>query len=147
MSSQRNCCVRLTLLAIAALIAFATAGCKRATPIPDIAPRFTDTVSDLGFMAGLVIAPLTLPSASGGNGALIYSVHPAPPGPGLTFDVATRTLSGTPTTAGTYRVDYKVEDSDGNIADGDADTLTFTISVAELACDNWNTRKFRYCHR
>ena len=48
--------------------------------------------------------------------------------PGLTF-TATRTLSGTPTTAGSYNVEYRVEDGDANTAASDAATLTFTVTV------------------
>ena len=86
----------------------------------DTAPAFAATVAD-------AISPLTLPEASGGNGALSYSLMPAVPG--LMFDAATRTLSGTPTTAGTYDVEYKVEDSDTNDSESDAATLSFTITV------------------
>ena len=108
MSILSNCYVRLTLFAIAAFIALATAGCKRATPIPDAAPRFTETAADQGYTAGQSITPLVLPAASGGNGALTYSVRPVPPAPGLTFNPGTRTLSGTATTAGYYNVEYSV---------------------------------------
>ena len=45
--------------------------------------------------------------------------------PGLSFNPATRQLTGTPTTAGTYNMTYTVRD-----ADGDTSTLTFTITVA-----------------
>ena len=70
MPTLNNCHVRRALFAVAALIVIATAGCKRATPIPDTAPRFTDTVADQGYTAGQGITPLVLPAASGGNGAL-----------------------------------------------------------------------------
>ena len=73
------------------------------------------------------ISRLTLPEASGGNGTLSYSL--APTVPGLTFATATRTLSGTPTSAGTYDKTYQAVDGDANTAAGDAATLTFTITV------------------
>ena len=65
----------------------------------------------------------------GGNGALSYELRPAIPG--LTFDSGARTLSGTPSTAGTYQMTYQVSDADDNTAAGDADTLSFTITVRE----------------
>ena len=48
---------------------------------------------------------------------------------GLTFDVGTRTLSGTPFTVETYDVVYKAKDDDGNDSESDAATLNFTITV------------------
>ena len=97
----------------------------------DTAPSFgTATVSNQSYMQNSVITSLTLPSATGGNGARTYALTPALPA-GLTFAATTRTISGTPTAAQaatTYT--YKVTDADGNTADSDADTLTFTIAVA-----------------
>ena len=55
-------------------------------------------------------------------GELDYSLSPAVPG--LTFDPATRRLTGTPTAAGTHAMTYEVTD-----ADGDSDTLSFGIVV------------------
>ena len=98
-------------------------------PAPDTAPAFAVTVADQTFTEGEPISPLTLPEASGGNGPLSYSL--APTVPGLTFAAATRTLSGTPAMAGSYNVQYRVEDSDANTAASDAATLSFTITVAE----------------
>ena len=96
---------------------------------PDTAPAFAVTVADQTYTEGAPISALTLPEASGGNGPLSYSL--APTVPGLTFAAATRTLSGTPTTAGSYNVEYKVEDGDANTAASDAATLTFTVTVEE----------------
>ena len=96
---------------------------------PDTAPFFADTVADQTYTEGEPISPLRLPEASGGNGPLSYSM--APTVPGLTFAAATRTLSGTPTTAGSYNVEYRVEDGDANTAASDAATLTFTVTVEE----------------
>ena len=96
---------------------------------PDAAPFFADTVADQTYTEGKPISPLTLPEASGGNGPLSYSL--APTVPGLTFAAATRTLSGTPTTAGSYSVEYRVVDGDANTAASDAATLTFTLTVEE----------------
>ena len=67
---------------------------------------------------------LVLPAASGGDGALTYALTPALLG-GLTFDAATRTLSGTPTEA-MAETTYTYTATD---ADGDSASLSFTIAV------------------
>ena len=93
----------------------------------DTSPSFgAATIADVAAVQGRAIADLVLPEASGGNGALTYSLAPAVPG--LTFDAATRTLSGTPTAAGTTAMAYMVTDGDG---DGDFDAMTFDVVVAE----------------
>ena len=79
---------------------------------------------DQSFTAGEPIAALTLPVATGGDGALTYSLSPAVPG--LSFDAATRQLTGTPTEIGTYAMTYTAAD-----ADGDPATLAFAIAVKE----------------
>ncbi len=93
----------------------------------DEEPMFadTDTVADQTVAAGEAMTPLVLPAGSGGDGELTYSLSPKVPG--LTFDAATRTLSGTPTVAEDYALTYRVEDSDG-----DADELTFALKVDGL---------------
>ena len=96
---------------------------------PDTAPAFTDTVADQTYTEGEAVSPLTLPEASGGNGALSYSLTPTVPG--LAFDTATLTLSGTPTSAGNYDMTYHAVDGDDNTAASDAATLSFTITVQE----------------
>ena len=98
-------------------------------PSADTAPVFAGRVVNRTYTEGEAISPLTLPEASGGNGTLSYSLTPTVPG--LAFAAATRTLSGTPTTAGSYNVEYRVEDGDANTAASDADTLTFTVTVEE----------------
>ena len=118
----------LTLVGALAVVLVA-AGCKQATPVSDTAPSFAGTAaaSDQTYPVGEAISPLTLPEASGGNGALVYSLEPMVPG--LVFDTGTRTLSGTPTTSGAYEMTYQVQDADANTAAGDADTLSFTITI------------------
>ena len=96
---------------------------------PDTAPSFADTVANQTYTEGVAIIPLTLPEATGGNGTLSYSLSPTVPG--LTFVTATRTLSGTPTSAGSYDMTYQAVDGDNNTAASDAATLTFTITVQE----------------
>ena len=89
-------------------------------------PRFAESAGpgDLTYTVGTAIDALTLPEASGGNGALWYGLSPRVPG--LTFDAATRQLSGTPGTAGTYTMIYTAVDEDG-----DADSLGFAITVSD----------------
>ena len=73
---------------------------------------FADTVADQEYTVGEAITDLVLPEATGGTGALTYRVLGLPAG--LSFDAATRTLSGTPTAAtdGAVVYIYIVEDED-----------------------------------
>ena len=98
-----------------------------ATEPPDTAPAFAGTVADQTYQVGKAISPLRLPAASGGNGTLSYSLRPTVPG--LSFAAATRTLSGTPTSTGSYAMTYQVVDGGANTAASDAASLTFTITV------------------
>ena len=89
----------------------------------DVAPSFDGaTVADQMFSAGVVINALELPAALSGNGDLTYSLRPVPPG--LAFDAASRTLSGTPSEVAISLLTYEVTD-----ADGDTATLTFELEV------------------
>ena len=94
---------------------------------PDTAPAFAVTVADQTYTEGDAISPLTLPEASGGNGTLSYSLTPTVPG--LTFAAATRTLRGSPTSAGSYDMTCQAVDGDDNTTASDAATLSFTITV------------------
>ena len=97
-------------------------------PEPDTAPSFgSQTAPDQSFTVGEATSALVLPAASGGNGSLSYSLTPSIPG--LTFAQNNRTLSGTPTTAGSYSVEYRVEDGDANTTSSDGATLTFAVNV------------------
>ena len=77
---------------------------------------------DLNFTVGTAIDTLTLPAASGGDGELTYSLSPQVPG--LTFDPATRELSGTPSEEDAWLMTYQVRD-----ASGDSDWRYFNIAV------------------
>ena len=97
------------------------------TPPPDPTRlTFADSVAAQEYTVGTAITPLVLPEASGGTAPLMYSVSILPAG--LSFDAATRTISGTPTaaTTGAVTVVYTVLDSAGN-----ASALVFTIEVEE----------------
>lgn len=107
---------------------------------PNLAPSFADgaEIGDLSFKEGVVIDPVTLPRAGGGdidaglNGGELsdYSLDPAELPEGLTFDRFTGVLSGTPSRAA-EKIAYTlwVHDDDGDYSAEDADTLAFTIAV------------------
>ena len=61
-------------------------------------------------MVGTAIEDVVLPEATG-DGDLTYSVSANLPA-GLSFDAATRTISGTPTAAGDTTIVYTVVDGD-----------------------------------
>ena len=104
----------------------------------DTRPSFDGaTVADQSYRTGDDIGVLVLPPASVGEyeeppryslSSMSSSLVGELP-EGLVFDAESRTLSGTPTIAGTYEMTYRVEDSDTNMEDSDAEELTFTISV------------------
>ena len=89
-------------------------------------PTFRTAINpgDRTYAAGTAIDPLTLPEASSGNGTLRYGLSPNVPG--LSFNAASRQLTGTPSTPGTYAMTYTVTDEDG-----DTDNLGFTITVSD----------------
>ena len=89
----------------------------------DLAPFFSVAISALYFNQGEDAGQTVLPEAEGGDGELTYSLTPAPP-EGLSYAADTRTLSGTPTTAGEYAMTYTATDEDGDEA-----AFTFTITV------------------
>lgn len=92
---------------------------------PDQMPTFGDaTVPAQSYHVSTAIIDLVLPSAQGGDGALIYALSPALPG-GLVFNAGTRTISGVPTAQiGSTEYAYTATDEDGDSA-----TLTFTVEV------------------
>ena len=96
-------------------------------PFVDLVPVFADTarIADLVVEVDQAIDPQTLPTATGGDGVLRYSLSDNLP-EGLVFNAARRQLWGTPTveTDSAETMIYKVLD-----ADADFDTLLFTITV------------------
>ncbi len=99
--------------------------------VRDLAPSFGDAaVAALVLVSGEAMAPVVLPEAAGGNGALSYSLTSEPTGlAGLNFDAAARRLSGRPGTEGSWVFTWRAHDADANRADADAATLTFRVTV------------------
>ncbi len=98
-------------------------------PKVDVAPTLgSETIDDQIWTVGTAVT-LLLPSATGGNGTLNYSLTPALP-KGVTHDVLGGSLVGVPTEVmdeTTYT--WRVTDTDGNRQDSDAAILTFKLTV------------------
>ena len=111
--------------ALVALAVLAALGCAAPTPIEP--PAFAAAIDDPEpYTVDEEITPLVLPAATGGTGALTYSL--APEIPGLAFDAAARRLSGTPTETGTWAMTYTARDENGGTA-----ALEFTITVVKFS--------------
>ena len=107
----------------------------------DEAPTFgSGAVSAKTFYTGTPIAEFQAPAATGGNGALSYTVSGLPAG--LVFDAdgtgtcpgtEPREFCGTPTTAtsGAQTVTVTAQDADANRAAADQATLTFQVTVLD----------------
>ncbi len=80
------------------------------------------------YEVGVEIEPLELPAVTGGTPPLTYSVSGLPAG--LSFDPATRTISGTPEAVGEATVTYTVTD-----AAGASSSVPFLVEVVEPALD------------
>ena len=113
-------CGRLLLLAGAWLFA--------APALAQTGPSFADdaSVAVQTYQPGMAITTLTLPAATGGSGALSYTLTPVGSIPtGLSFSASARTVTGTPAAgAAVASLTYTVTDAGGN-----ADTLPVTIVV------------------
>ncbi len=103
--------------------------------VGDAAPVFGDApVTALDLAPGAAMTAVVLPEATGGNGALSYTLTSAPTGlAGLAFDPATRRLSGTPPEIGSWTFTYRADDADSNRTEADAAILTFTVTVRDEA--------------
>ena len=112
-------------------IAIVVAACGPLTPIEkDTVPVFADSmVRDRVYLVSSLTCSLALPAATGGNGALSYSVTPLVDD--WTFDPASRILSIMPTATGTWNIVYRVDDADENTDDSDSAELTFTITIKD----------------
>ena len=95
---------------------------------PDTAPAFAAdaSIDNQTYIVGTAITALPLPTATGGNGAIAYTLTPAIAG--LTLDAATGVLTGTPMTAAAAQYTYTATDTDD-----DAVTLNFRITVKVMA--------------
>ena len=105
----------------------------------DEAPSFgSGSVSAKTFFRDRAIAEFQVPAATGGNGAIVYTVSSLPVG--LVFDAdgtgncpgtEPRDIRGTPTTAtgGAQTVTVTTQDADANRAASDQGRLTFQTSV------------------
>ena len=98
--------------------------------VVDTAPAFVAgaAIGAATFYQDTNITPLTLPRATGGEGAITYALTPAIPG--MFFDTVTGVLSGAPTTeaaATTYT--YTAGDTDGSAPGTDESSLTISITV------------------
>ena len=113
------------------LVSLVLLGCPPASPVVPLG--FQGAVTDQVYATGWPIAPLVLPSASGGTGPLSYTLGPTIPG--LTFDAQERTLRGTPAKAGIHHMTYTV--SDGRKS---TDQNVFKITIEEDGPDGLTSR-------
>ena len=96
--------------------------------------------TDENYTRGIAITNLQLPAATGSTAALTYTLT-APGGlpAGLSFNASTRTLSGTPSTAGTTTLTYRVSDTNGA-----STNMTFRVTVnAGLALNTSGNQNYR----
>lgn len=89
------------------------------------AVSFGDTLADQSYLLFSPIAPVVLPEAAGGIEPIRYTLFPELP-TSLTFDSATRTISGTPTAITPVPIPYTYKATDVN---GSVDSLKFSIEV------------------
>ena len=100
----------------------------------DLAPSFEgQSIADIRLGRGRAMEPVTLPTATGGDGAIAYVLAPELPG-GLSYNAGTRTISGTPNElGGPWTFTYTATDADP--VSPDAVSLSFSISVVILEED------------
>ncbi|MCY4652896.1 MAG: hypothetical protein OXC95_06990, partial [Dehalococcoidia bacterium] len=87
----------------------------------------------LNFPFGSAIDDLELPEATGGSGSYTYSLYERSSYssvPGLNFDTSARTLAGTPSEIGEFKMVYRAEDPSSEIE------LEFTIVVRPGSVEN-----------
>ncbi|QPH38524.1 Ig-like domain-containing protein [Pedobacter endophyticus] len=75
-------------------------------------------------ITGTIYPTQTIPAATGGTGPYTYTANNLPPG--LTFNPATREITGTPTVPGQYTIPVTVTDANGN-----AITSNYTVKVTD----------------
>ena len=91
----------------------------------------TVTIHPPGDQTSFIGSHVTLPitATKPDPGTLSYTAHGLPPG--LAIDSGTGTITGTPTTAGTYQVEIDVTDSTGLTG-----STTFTWTIPSLSATN-----------
>ena len=101
----------------------------RITNAPDLMPTFgSQTVAPQRYTMGADVGTVQLPEATGGDGALSYTLTPVLPN-GLSFDANTRQITGIPT-ATMAETSYTLTATDSDATNPDQATLVFTITVA-----------------
>ena len=91
---------------------------------PDSQPEFTAVIADMTYLVGNEIAPLNLPTASGGNGELSYTLTGTLPS-GLILVESSQSITGTPIAEQeSTSYEWTVTDIDGDMA-----STTFSITV------------------
>ena len=102
-----------------------------ATTNDNIVPSFAQTTGSVTWTRGRPIGVYEAPRATAGDGTLSYSAAFSPSPSGLSFNAATRQISGTPThTASTVTATITVRDDEGTPSDlTDDDTATFTLTI------------------
>ncbi|MDH4144249.1 MAG: putative Ig domain-containing protein, partial [Acidimicrobiia bacterium] len=94
----------------------------------DLPPIFVDTPRTLDAVVGTAITPVVANAVDPEGAALTFSATNL--APGLGFDPATRTLTGTPTTAGTYATELRATDMAGN-----STAWAVTVTVRPVVVD------------
>ena len=104
------------------------------TNITDTAPSFeSNTIANSSQLHNQnIITTIQLPTATGGNGDLIYSLNPLPLPAGMAFTASNRTLHGTPTALGVTALTYSAIDSDPNHDPSDEAQISFSFLVYPL---------------
>ena len=111
----------------------------------DVAPSFGGArVPEKYFSNGMAITPFQVPAATGGNGAISYTIPFGGPPSGLTFDATgtdadgcpgatPRTFCGTPTGLTDGSVEIYAHDADSNRGFGDVGVLSFRLTENDRA--------------
>ena len=94
-----------------------------------LVPTASNGTSIPEFVAGQPVAAFSLPSATGGTDPLTYTLSPELPA-GLSFDAATRTISGTPQAEGSPLYIYTVTDALGTSVAMQLQTRPAAFSLA-----------------
>ena len=91
--------------------------------MPVMDPLALSDVADMMFTAGTEISSMALPAATGGDDMMevSYSVSGLPAG--LSFDPASRMISGTPEAAGSSEVTYMAAQGDESVS------VTFSVTI------------------